>query len=703
MPTKILYVKEDLIETYGDKILEHFPDEPLLALYNESKKVRNIPPNFEKCKSSYPHIIWFKTSSELEAAITNPHLRATLLHQFGALKDGNINGYSPFIHGQKYLEKLRDEGWLQHMDQDSTLLNLNSTFATNKVYDTTFVTPVVSNMRCGLTDVDQFKKLNDAIGLDRKLTNFSLQNKAKNVYDSPEIMKELKKILKKTKSALCNPNDNGYILQQVQSLFDAKLLPKYFDNKQSESEIEVILDDAPAKSESFSSTSTSQSSSSSSSTSPKNNKNKSPPPARRSTSTSSNASSSSSSNAEEQAGPSDLWFVVTEKEDKGVNQLHQNGAPNFLNQLKEDIENPKFIQDSLNAEKQLIALKIKKYQKLTGYDWTDIDPFRNKKDHNPDQFKELLEKNSQLLQHRLKEINAGGDDLVQTKRYAFKKALKALHTVKGKSREQARDTLCNLVYFFIRYPKACMENFMNFVVLGPAGSGKTKLADVIAAVFHALGASMSHVPRLATSQDLIAGYAGQTAARTRALLQSQLEKVLFIDEAYTLAPCNGNGGEKAKPDSMGAEAISEMLAFLDRFRGLSIVVLAGYAHDMRNCTLPSNEGLPRRFPYVVELPSFTGSELCQILFRNLKSMVSPMKLTDILSRDMISWIRNVVQTLGDFKDMPFTNQAGDMLNLSRFILEDINRHGDAYHRARVLATVQRFLDTKGSKLVLMEK
>ena len=75
---------------------------------------------------------------------------------------------------------------------------------------------------------------------------------------------------------------------------------------------------------------------------------------------------------------------------------------------------------------------------------------------------------------------------------------------------------------------------MHTVIYGPPGTGKTEIAKIMGNIFSKLGILKKNVFRKATRSDLIAGYLGQTAIKTRDLVTSCLGGVLFIDEAYAL-------------------------------------------------------------------------------------------------------------------------------------------------------------------------
>ena len=82
---------------------------------------------------------------------------------------------------------------------------------------------------------------------------------------------------------------------------------------------------------------------------------------------------------------------------------------------------------------------------------------------------------------------------------------------------------------------------MHTCIYGPPGTGKTEIAKIMGKIFSSLGILKNNYFKKVTRADLIAGYLGQTAIKTRDVIKDALGGVLFIDEAYAL-------GNKEKRD-----------------------------------------------------------------------------------------------------------------------------------------------------------
>ncbi|MCQ2125683.1 MAG: AAA family ATPase [Fibrobacter sp.] len=144
---------------------------------------------------------------------------------------------------------------------------------------------------------------------------------------------------------------------------------------------------------------------------------------------------------------------------------------------------------------------------------------------------------------------------------------------------------------------------MHMIFAGNPGTGKTMMARTVANVLYNMNVITTNKLVETDRSGLVAGYVGQTAIKTREVIESALNGVLFIDEAYALA----QGG----PNDFGREAIDTLVKMMDDNRDRLVVILAGYSSDMENF-LNQNAGLHSRFANIIEFPDYSTDELMQI-------------------------------------------------------------------------------------------
>ena len=151
-------------------------------------------------------------------------------------------------------------------------------------------------------------------------------------------------------------------------------------------------------------------------------------------------------------------------------------------------------------------------------------------------------------------------------------------------------------------PQLSMTHHLVFT--GNPGTGKTTVARIVGKIYREIGLLRSGHMVEAQRADLVAEYTGQTAPKTEALIDAAMDGVLFIDEAYSLAP-SGDG------DHYGAEAVATLIKSMEDSRHRLVVIVAGYRTEMRRF-IDSNPGLKSRFKTVIDFADYDAEALFRI-------------------------------------------------------------------------------------------
>lgn len=149
----------------------------------------------------------------------------------------------------------------------------------------------------------------------------------------------------------------------------------------------------------------------------------------------------------------------------------------------------------------------------------------------------------------------------------------------------------------------------HLVFTGNPGTGKTTVARLVAQLYYKMGILQQGQLVEADRSTLVAGYLGQTAIKVQKVIQSALDGVLFIDEAYSLA--------NEENDSYGKEAIETLLKAMEDNRDKLVVIVAGYDNLMRDF-INSNPGLRSRFNKYFKFNDYNGEEMFRIFQRFCK-------------------------------------------------------------------------------------
>lgn len=181
----------------------------------------------------------------------------------------------------------------------------------------------------------------------------------------------------------------------------------------------------------------------------------------------------------------------------------------------------------------------------------------------------------------------------------------------------------------------------HLVFTGSPGTGKTTVARIVARIYKDLGILKKGHTVETDRSGLVGEYIGQTAPKTNQIVDSAMNGVLFIDEAYALVP-------EHPTQDYGQEAISTLLKRMEDNRDSLVVIIAGYSNEMQRF-IDSNPGLQSRFTRYINFPDYTAEELVRIFYMYMK------KNEYTLSKEADAMLREKLEYAVAHKDRNFGN------------------------------------------------
>lgn len=197
------------------------------------------------------------------------------------------------------------------------------------------------------------------------------------------------------------------------------------------------------------------------------------------------------------------------------------------------------------------------------------------------------------------------------------------------------------------------------VFTGSPGTGKTTVARILARIYKDLGVVKSGHLVETDRSGLIAEYVGQTAVKTNAVVDSALNGVLFIDEAYALL--DGKGG-------YGDEAIATLLKRMEDDRDRLVVIVAGYTNEMKKF-IDANPGLQSRFTRYINFPDYSADDLYKIF------MMRANKYSYVLDEDADQYLKESLENTVAHKSRNFGNARYVRNLFEKSITNQANRLG----------------------------
>ncbi len=202
--------------------------------------------------------------------------------------------------------------------------------------------------------------------------------------------------------------------------------------------------------------------------------------------------------------------------------------------------------------------------------------------------------------------------------------------------KKLKKSIFEQILYFIQ--KLQSDDFKHTVLYGPPGTGKTEVAKILGRIYSKIGILSKNIFKKVSRSDLVAGYLGQTAIKTKDVIKQCLGGVLFIDEAYSL-------GTVSKTDSFSRECIDTICHESSEHKKDLIIMIAGYENELKESFFELNKGLDSRFIWRFEFEPYSAYELSEIFLLKIKESAWNI---DIDTKELQKWFETNINSFKFF-------------------------------------------------------
>lgn len=195
-----------------------------------------------------------------------------------------------------------------------------------------------------------------------------------------------------------------------------------------------------------------------------------------------------------------------------------------------------------------------------------------------------------------------------------------------------------------------------------------------------MGILKNNIFKKVTRSDLIGGYLGQTAIKTKKVIEECMGGVLFIDEAYSLA--NGE-----REDSYSKECLDTICESLSDHKNDFMVIIAGYEDELNETFFRVNKGLQSRFIWRFTMDEYSSPELMKIFKKKVADQEWQFEDDDLIKERWFSDRKDNFKSFGRDMELLFTYTkiahgrriyGKDKEQRKKISLDDMNKAYDVF-------------------------
>ncbi len=304
-----------------------------------------------------------------------------------------------------------------------------------------------------------------------------------------------------------------------------------------------------------------------------------------------------------------------------------NNLNNYIDEMNKNVKNASDLLENINNNLQKTGKEMADLKK----EGTNIDKELADEEKNRNA---MLQKNDEFLENIFADLDIPVEGMtisprdyfietniktnyVKNNLYEFIQICKKLDSV-PRWRMMISTLIVSYLRAYVKDPNSDKHinvipsyDYFNLVLMGTPGVGKSYTADIVGEALKWSGFLTIGTRRDVKKPDIVGSYTGQTAPKVYSELTQCLGKVVFIDEAYSIAGAKDK--VKGTFNEFGQEALDAITDFTSEHIGYLGFIVAGYEYEMKTQFLDVNVGLPRRFPTVLTLQRYNMKSFWKIL------------------------------------------------------------------------------------------